>query len=270
NEENEENNNEENEVENNEDTNDSAAKESDFDAVLAEVEDITDGETNVLYEETEAQVHEEDAYSVSLDNYVVAELTDVHMDYSIPLGDSDEGAILVTHHTIENKSDDDIAYTPNWSLKYSGADRFPGINSDMLPDDMQLRSLLTSDNNYVIPAGESVSGYSILALRTIDIENIDEVGFAQLETPAAGDEYVADDYEYKNKLGKQVEMEIHVSGDGSEASADADEFYVDRTTTENMGTKTMVKEKSDINETKTLGKSEITLDGYQFTEFEPN
>src|SRR5690625_860071 len=37
-----------------------------------------------------------------------------------------------------------------------------------------------------------------------------------------------------------------------------------------MGNKTMVKEKEDIGETKELGNSKVTLEGYQFTEFEPN
>ena len=34
--------------------------------------------------------------------------------------------------------------------------------------------------------------------------------------------------------------------------------------------KSMVKEKSGIDKTETLGSSNITLEGYQFTEFEPN
>src|SRR5690625_7991375 len=40
--------------------------------------------------------------------------------------------------------------------------------------------------------------------------------------------------------------------------------------TDNRGNKTMVKEKEDIGETKELGNSKVTLEGYQFTEFEPN
>src|SRR5699024_749351 len=98
--ENNEENNEENDEEENEEENTAASSgDLDFAAMFDDVEELTDGETSVLYEETEAEVHEEDDYSVSLDGYAVAELKDVHMDFSIPLGDSDEGAVLITHHT---------------------------------------------------------------------------------------------------------------------------------------------------------------------------
>ena len=49
--------------------------------------------TTVLFEETEAQHDEKEANTVSLDGYVVAALKDVHMNFSIRLGDSDEGAV---------------------------------------------------------------------------------------------------------------------------------------------------------------------------------
>src|SRR5699024_4944387 len=105
---------------------------------------------------------------------------------------------------------------------------------------------------------------------TVDIENIDNVGFAEIEIPEAGDEYEPDNYSYKNKIGKKTSFTIAVSSSGDEKQQSTEKFYPDRILSDNMGEKTMIKEKSDINETESLGNSTVTLDGYQFTEFEPN
>lgn len=262
---------EEEENENNEEVdNVSSDGEIDFTALLQEVESITDGETSIIYESHDQQVHDEEAYSISLDAYVVAELKDFHTNFSIPFNSDEEGAILLSHVTIENKSDGEIAYTPNLDLQYSGADRFPGPNRDLIPADIQLSNHLNSNNNFVIEAGQTVSGYIAMALRTVDIENIDNVGFAEIHAPEAGDEYEPGNYSYKNKIGQKTTFKISVSGAGAEKLQANEKFYPDRTTKDNMGEKEMIKEITDINESESLGNSTVTLDGYQFTEFEPN
>src|SRR5690625_1829822 len=164
-----------------------SADDVDFNALLAEVDEITQGETELIYEQDEAQTHEEDAYEVNLNGYVVANITDFHMNFSIPFDSEDEGAILLTHMSVENKTDGDIAYTPTWSIEYSGADRFANPNRDLIPRDLQLSNVLNSENDYVIPAGESVSGYVAFALRTVDVENIEKVNYASLIVPSGGD-----------------------------------------------------------------------------------
>src|SRR5690625_97807 len=244
--------------------------EIDFTSLLEDVEENTEGETKVVHESHEQQVHEEEDYSISLDAYVIAEIKDFHANFSIPFSSDDEGAVLISHYTIENKADHEIAYTPNVDLQYSGADRFPGPNRDLIPLDSQLSNQLNSDNSYVIDKGETVTGYVAMALRTVDLENINNVGFAEIHAPEAGDEYEADEYSYKNKLGKKATFKISVSEEGAEKQQANEQFYPDRTMRDNMGEKTMIKEKTDINESETLGNSTVTLEGYQFTEFEPN
>lgn len=240
-----------------------------FESVLEEIEQISEGETNIIYEHSDAQVHEEEEYIVSLDGYVVAEINDFHANFAIPFNDEDEGAILLSHFTIENKTSDDIAYTPNWSLQYTGADRHPGQNSSIIPDERQIAKTLNA-NNYAISANETVSGYYAILLRSEDVENIKDVNVATIPIPEAGDEYDPDNYEYKNKIGSKTEFSIVVSSEGSSKQKADEAFYQDRTNIDNMGDKTMIKEKDNIGVTEILGNSEITLKGYQFTEFEPN
>src|SRR5690625_4884736 len=262
--------NEEENEENEEVGQSSSDGEIDFTSLLENVEENTEGETKVVHESHEQQVHEEEAYSISLDAYVIAEIKDFHANFSIPFNSDDEGAVLISHFTIENKADQEIAYTPKVDLQYSGADRFPGPNGDLIPLYSHLSNQLNSDNSFVIDKGETVTGYVAMALRTVDLENINDVGYAEIHAPEAGDEYEADEYSYKNKLGKKATFKISVSEEGAEKQQANEQFYPDRTMRDNMGEKTMIKEKTDINESESLGNSTVTLEGYQFTEFEPN
>lgn len=243
--------------------------EIDFQTVLEEIEEATDGEVEVLYENREAQLHEEDEYSISLDSYVVAEIEDFHADFASRFDSEDRGAILLSHFTIENKMSSPIAYTPNWSLQYQGADRFPGPDSYIIREELQIAKKLNA-NDFSIEPKESVSGYYAILLRTEDIENIENVNVAKLPIPEAGDEYLPDQYEYKNKIGSKTEFSIVVSEEGSSKQESDEIFYEDRTHIDNMGDKTMLKEKEGVDEAKTVGDIEVVLKGYQFTEFEPN
>src|SRR5699024_6567251 len=68
--------------------------EIDFDRMVQQVEEKTDGEANIVYETTDSQSHEEDEYTVSLDGYIFAEIEDYHNDHAIPFGDEDESDLI--------------------------------------------------------------------------------------------------------------------------------------------------------------------------------
>src|SRR5690625_4589686 len=108
--ENEENEEEENEEENgdNEEENEeneevgqsSSDGEIDFTSLLEDVEENTEGETKIVHESHEQQVHEEDAYSLSLDAYVIAEIKDFHANFSIPFRDRKSTRLNSSHVAI--------------------------------------------------------------------------------------------------------------------------------------------------------------------------
>src|SRR5690625_3305497 len=160
-----------------------SADDVDFNALLAEVDEITQGETELIYEQDEAQTHEEAAYEVYVIGYVGANITDFDMNFSIPFDSEDEGAILLTHMAVENKTDGDIAYTPTWSIEYSGADRFANPNRDLIPRDLQLSNVLNSENDYVIPAGEYVFGYVAFSIRYLVVSMLVKITYTNVLVP---------------------------------------------------------------------------------------
>ena len=66
----------------------------DFASVISELEDITDGTTELIYENNEPYVHDEEDVVISLDGYQLLELNDFHTTFAIPFNDQTDGAIV--------------------------------------------------------------------------------------------------------------------------------------------------------------------------------
>lgn len=242
----------------------------DFASVIAELEDITDGTTELIYENNEPYVHDEEDVVISLDGYQLLELNDFHTSFAIPFNDQTDGAIVLAHYTVENNRDELIHYTPDFSMSYVGSTRMRSHNRELIPDDVQLIQKLGPSNDYELPAGESMNGFAVYPLSLDELDDVLELETVEIEVKAAAENYDPDTYEYKPLIGSHTKFDISMSADGEDKLVERGQFYEDRVTQDNWGDKTMIKEKEDINETVELGDSTITLLGYQFTEFEPN
>lgn len=71
-------------------------------------------------------------------------------------------------------------------------------------------------------------------------------------------------------IGSPGKFALSLNQQGSEKTAADKAFYQDKVTVDNMGEKTMLSEKSNINKSEQLGNTNVTLEGYQFTKFTPN
>lgn len=242
----------------------------DFASVVAEMEEITDGTANLLYENNEAYVHEEEDVVISLDAYQLLELNDFHTSFEIPFDDHTDGGVLLAHYTVENNRSETIYYKPDFYMNYVGAQRSRNNNRELLPDDIQIIQKLGPSNDYELPTGELVSGFAAYPLSLTELDDILELQTVEIEVNAAAENYDSSTYDYSPLIGSPTKFDISMSADGEEKLTERGQFYEDRATYENWGEKTMIKEKEDINETVSLGDSSITLIGYQFTEFTPN
>src|SRR5690625_6795415 len=73
------------------------ASELDFNEILDDLEEQTDGIASVYYETDEVQVHEEEEYEISLNGYVVVELEDFHNNFAIPIDNEADGAHIIAN-----------------------------------------------------------------------------------------------------------------------------------------------------------------------------
>jgi hypothetical protein len=248
-----------------EETTTSAAP-GDFKDLIAYMEKETEGTTKVLYENNEPQVHEMDGVTVSLDAYTLVELTDFHTDFSIPFDDETNGGVIIAQYTVKNELDKDVYYMPAFYLSFTGADTVYNNYRDLLPEEDQLPVKLSPSNDYLLPAGETVTGYYTYPFGKAELAKALEVSTTSVEIPAAQSEKDAVD----TPIGRDGQFILSLNEAGAEKIATNSTFYKDKATTGDMGEKVMLKEESGIGKSEQLGDVTVTFDGYQFTEFTPN
>ena len=88
------------------------------------MEETSEGNATILYENTQSQTHEVDQFSVTLEQYTVVELIDFHTNFAIPFDDETDGGVLIAEYTMTNESDEDLFYMPSLNLSYTAGNTF--------------------------------------------------------------------------------------------------------------------------------------------------
>lgn len=265
-------NNDENEEENEEPEEEEEKEENkevsagDFSSTIDYMEEQTDGETKVLYENTEQQVHESDSIRVALNGYTLVELNDFHTDFNIPFDDQTDGGVLLAEYTIENTGDEDIYFMPDLHVEYPGTPKFYDNYDQLTPKEEQIKTMLAHSNDYELKAGEELTGYYAYPFSPEALDHIVDLSTVTVVVNKPHNEKG----DVNSNFGKDGKFTLSLNEAGEEKASSSAEFYQDKATYDDMGEKKMLKEKSDIADTQELRDVKVTLDGYQFTEFIPN
>ncbi|WP_391560644.1 DUF5068 domain-containing protein [Robertmurraya sp.] len=238
----------------------------DFTELITYMEKETEGTAKILFENKEQQVHEMDGVTVSLDAYTLLELADFHTDFSIPFNDQTDGGVIIAQYTVTNKLDKDVYYMPSFYLSFTGAQKAYDNIRDLLRLEEQLVEKLSPSNDYLLKAGESVTGYYTYPFGKDHLETVLNLSTASVEIPAAQ----AVKGEFSSPIGKDGQFTLSLNKSGAEKVEANKAFYNDKVKSANMGEKKLLKEAQDIGKSDQLGDVTVTLDGYQFTEFTPN
>lgn len=242
-------------------------EESKFADLIEYMEDETEGEARVLFETEESQEHDMEDVSLTLEGYTIVALEDFHKNFSIPFDDETDGAVIITEYTMKNDSDDDVFFMPSFNMTYNGAEKAFNNDPNLLPLDEQLIDKQSVDNHDELKAGEEVSGYYTYPFGGDALADAMEEGETEVEIAQPQE----DEDDYKTALGEESQFSINLnqeSSDETESSASED-FYEDKITIKNWGEKEMLDEEENIGKTEELRDVDITLEGYQFTAFEP-
>jgi len=159
---------------------------------------------------------------------------------------------------------------PDFDISYVGATKSFSDTNTLIPDDVQIFKKLSPSSEYELADSDEETGYMAYAFSPDQLDEILEEEEIEIAVNAAAEDYDSETYDYKPLIGKETTFNVPLSDDGAESVEESGNFYEDRATDENIGEKTMMKEKEDIGETVSLGDSNVTVEGYQFTEFEPN
>ncbi|NGP45632.1 DUF5068 domain-containing protein [Bacillaceae bacterium SIJ1] len=239
-----------------------------FADAISFMEEQTEGTASVMFESAEPQSHDMEGVTVTLDEYALVELTDFHTDFSIKFDDQTNGGVILAKYTVNNGTDSDAYYMPMLDASYVGGDQFVGNYKDLLPEEEQLPTKLSPSNDYLIKAGEEVTGYYAYPFGEEQLNTIMSQGSIDIQVT----EPQSDKDDFGSVFGEKGLFTISLdqaSADKAEATA-SEGFYADRITSQNMGEKTMITNKEGIGDSQTIGDFTVALDGYQFTDFTPN
>ncbi|MFS7412865.1 DUF5068 domain-containing protein [Carnobacterium maltaromaticum] len=252
---------------------DSSSKESgseEFDKIVADIKENLDAkEIKVLYADMKPQVFEQGTVTVSLDGYETLELNDFKQDFASSFRDnSDYAGLLLAKYTIVNTGKEDAYYPPIFGLDYSESKHgFSARTKNIMSEDVVDLSSTMVKKERKLTAGESVTGFLAFNIDGPSLDDMKKLAMVTMTIPAA---YSKDEISKEARLGEEVKIELPVTDKGEETIAEKAKFYPDKITVDNMGTKTLLKEKKDIAETADYGEAKVTFNGYQFTEFVPN
>ncbi|WP_370294802.1 DUF5068 domain-containing protein [Rossellomorea marisflavi] len=239
---------------------------NEFPDLISYMEKETKAKANVLFEADEPQVQEYDDVSVSLDAYTLVELNGISADHKIPFNDETDGGVILAQYTVKNDSDKDVYYMPSLYMNFTGASKSYNDYRYLLPEDKKLTEMLSPSDDYVLKAGETKTGYYTYPMGKADLEKAMDASTAAIDVQAPhtkkGD--------LGSTMGDKGRFTVNLSEKGAEKTKADAKFYPDRVTKENMGDKKMLDEKQGIGKTEKLEKVNVTLDGYQITEFTPN
>ncbi|KAB8125937.1 DUF5068 domain-containing protein [Gracilibacillus oryzae] len=237
-----------------------------FSEVINHMEEVSEGTAEILFEGTETFEHEMEGVTTSVDTYALVELTDFHTDFSIPFDDETDGAVLLVQYTVKNDTEKDAYYMPSFYLTYTGATKSFYNYKELLPEEQQLPTLLSASNDYLIEAGKSHTGYFAYPFGKSILPQVLEEGIVSIEVPRPH----ATKGDVNDNFGSETTFHLGVTEAASKKVTENQSFYQDKLTTANMGEKVMIEEQQDIGTTETISDFDITLEGYQFTDFTPN
>ena len=201
-----------------------------------------------------------------LDGYTLVEWNDFHTNYSIPFDDETDGGVIIAKYIIENSGDEDVYFMTDFHIEYTGTTKYHNNYDRLLPEDVQMRKILNPSTNYLLKAGETIKGYYAYPFSPELLDNIVDLSTVTVKV----NEPHSEKGDVNSKFGKAGQFVLALNEEGAKKAEENAAFYNDKATFENMGEKKMLEEKQDINESEMLRDVEVTLDGYQFTEFVPN
>lgn len=241
---------------------------TDFSELISFMAEETEGTTKVLYENNEQQIHKTEDFSVSLDGYTFVALDDFHTNYAIPFRDQTDGFVILTQFTVTNDTDADAYFTPSLSMTVSheGRERAHSNNNALTPRDGQLATKIGPSNDNLIKAGESISGYAAYSFGETEYDTLMDLGILNMSVPKPR----TDKDDFGSTFGEEGRFKLPLNEENAKKDAQNKSFYEDKVTFDNMGEKVMIKEKSAIGDQQELGDAQVTLEGYQFTEFTPS
>ena len=119
-----------------------------------------------------------------MNSYTLVELNGFHTDFNIPFNRQTEGGVILVNYSVKNSSAKDIYYMPALDMSFTGAQKVYSNYKDLIPKEDQLPTKLAPTNDYLVKAGETISGYIAYPFGKDDLEKF-QVSTVSVSVPTA-------------------------------------------------------------------------------------
>lgn len=239
---------------------------TDLDTVQKVLKEQTKAEKlTKLFEKDDVITNGDNNVNFTINGYQYLKIENFSRDFAVSYGDQNKkGGVLLVSATFKNNSDTKVYVGPGFSMSVVGYDSAIGRDEDLLENDL-VGELLDKKNE--LKPNEELSGYVALGVKPAAMEKITESGTAEFELP--GFYSKPDSFSKADTIVEPKKESIALTNEGESSNTEASQFYEDKITTENMGTKTMIDEKK-LDKVENFENVAITAEGSQITSFEPN
>ncbi|WP_318153047.1 DUF5068 domain-containing protein [Metabacillus arenae] len=240
-----------------------SASQGDNEVLNPNIAEESQGNVEVVYTNKKPKYsHDMDGFKVSVDQYQIVKVTDMNKDFYIEFDDQTEGYVVTAKVTIDNTTEKAMYYSPNFTIQLSNELDYILTDIAFVREEQPKSKIETEISKWA--AGEKVSGLVSFTLTNAQFDSLKTV---KPKFVIGGG--VADNKQYSGSNQEKGIFDFTFSGEQQEATANATKFYPDQLTTGNMADKTMIFEKTDINETQQLDHIKVTLEGVQYAEVTP-
>ncbi|WP_410981965.1 DUF5068 domain-containing protein [Bacillus cereus] len=219
------------------------------------------GTVNVVYtNKTPKITHDMAKFKLSIDEYQIVHVKDMHKDATIPFKDQTEGYVITAKVTLDNQSGKDAYFnTGNIMLQSKDAYNFKSATPTLVEKSEQLKSKEVSK----FETGTKVTGLVNFLYTVDEFKELTNTSPKLKVQPAAFSK------DFKERAGQENVFEFPVSNEAEAKAENNDKFYKDRLVIDNMADRKMIFNKEGINKTEKVGDVNVTLEGVQYTELTP-
>lgn len=242
-----------------------AAKENNGKVLNPYIAEESEGKVEVVYTNTKPNyTFDMNGFKVSVDQYQIVRLSDIHKDYTYVFDDQPDGYVITAQVTLDNQVGKPMYYTPMMHIRVANEyEIFPGSSTMFVDDkDKVFSKKETEAGKYA--KDEKVTGFFTFALTNDEYQSMSSVNPKFVIEGGA-----VDNADGKGASYNDATFDFIISDEQKSKLASQPNFYQDELLLKDMAQKKMIFEKQNIADTKELNGVKITLDGIQYTEVIP-
>lgn len=225
------------------------------------IEELTGGDIEVVFTNNEPDFTHaySDQVKMTIDQYQIVHVTNMNESAKSYFDGEEEGYVLTLQMTLDNQSEDEVSYAGGISLLTDDATENIRRSTTFVDREQWLKDDST----------EGASLYSKGTFTGFDAFMITKDQFEKSQLPILKIDALWRGEDVSDRIGEQGVLPLPFSDAGIEKAKATADLYPDKMLTDSIAEKEVFFAKEDINESQTIDKVKVTLNGVQYANITP-